>query len=511
MKSITPGSELPEQPKEKSAKKQISFRNLPRTLLMLVFVSIFLFSLFKLATKLYAYYKENKSYESIRASIQHPDGPTWEPADAVGEPEPSNRDAAESMTSPSPLPYTVLKGDPNELNPEGVFKAYSALKAQNADLVGWISMPGFRKVIDYPVMKSGDNEFYLTHDFYKNKSYSGSIFMDAVNMSTEPDKNIILYGHAMKDMSMFGNLRDYPVDKEKYGKNTTIYLDFLSMHLEYQVFSAYSTESSFDYRRITFTDDADFLSFLETIKGKSEHDFGVSLSPQDKIITLSTCDESYGKDGRTVIHAKLVKQMVYDGSGIEGDYAKVDGQSGKKIISSNVYLGTLLLQYQVTKADDIQNNEDPQTLTQSASGKSPDEEKPSTSPAPDAGESDKSPAVLWLDAVLEPPFSTTGKVFSTKVPAEANNVKLTVTADDPKAGLSYTLNGNVAKPDSLALIEGDNVIIVRVVSVDRLYARTYTIHVLREPFQTTPTPQPEQTPLTSTEPAASASAAANQP
>ncbi len=498
MKSLTPDNELPEKPKEKSAKKQISFRDLPRTLLLLVFVSIFLFSLFKLATKLYAYYKENKTYASIRASIQHPDGPTWEPADATGEPDPSNRDATEGMTSPSPLPYTVLKGDPNELNPEGIFKVYSALKAQNADLVGWISMPGFRKIIDYPVMQNSDNEFYLTHDFYKNKSYSGSIFMDVVNMNTEPDKNTILYGHAMKDMSMFGNLRDYPDDKEKYSKNTTIYLDFLSMHLEYQVFSAYSSESSFDYRRTTFTDDADFLSFLETIKGKSEQDFGVSISPQDKIITLSTCDESYGKDGRTVIHAKLVRQMIYDGSGIEGDYAKVDGQSGKKIISSNVYLGSLLLQYQVSEADDIQNNADLQTLTPSALEKSPDEEKPSTSPTPDAGKADKSPVALWQDVVLDPPFKTTGKLFSAKVPTSANIAKLAVTADDPKAKLSYTLNGNVANPDSLALIEGDNVIIVRVVSVDGLYARTYTINVFKEPSPTTPTPQPEQTPSTST-------------
>ena len=541
MKILTPGNGLPEQPEKETAKesekeiakqpeketakKQISLRNLLRKLLLLVFVSMFLFSLFKLANKLYAYQKENKTYESIRASIQYPDGvpgftnPTPEPADATGEPESSQvPEAAEGMPSPPPLPYTVLKGDPNELNPEGIFKVYSALKAQNADLVGWISMPGFRKVINYPVMQSRDNEFYLTHDFYKNKSYSGSIFMDACNTNTEPDRNIILYSHAMKDISMFGNLRDYPDNEEKYGKYTTIYLDFLNMHLEYQVFSAYSTESSFNYRRTTFTDDADFLSFLETIKGKSEHDFGVSLLPQDKIITLSTCDESYGKDGRTVIHAKLVKQMIYNGSGIEGDYANADGESDKKIISSNVYLETLLLQYQVTNADDSQNNADPQTTTQSAPGKSPDDELPtapdtsqvpSTSPAPDTGKADISPAIQWKDAVLDPPFTITGKVFSTKVPAAADIAKLTVTTDDPKASLSYTLNGKAADPGMLALSEGDNEIIVRVVSIDDLYARTYTIHVLREPSPTTS--QPEQTPSIATEPAASVSAAANQP
>ena len=246
MKRLAPGSEMPEQPKEKSAKKQIYLRDLPRTLLLLVFVSIFLFSLFKIVTKLYAYHKENMAYESLRATVQSPyDVPNF-PNPAREEPEPTQaQGATESMTPLSPLPYTIFKGDPSELNPEGIFKVYSALKAQNADLVGWISMPGFSKVIEYPVMQSSDNEFYLTHDFYKNKSYSGSIFMDAVNMNTEPDKNIILYGHAMKDMSMFGNLKDYPDDKEKYGKITTIYLDFLSMHLEYKVFSSYLSESSF--------------------------------------------------------------------------------------------------------------------------------------------------------------------------------------------------------------------------------------------------------------------------
>ena len=524
MKILTPGNEMPERPEKESSKKHISFRNLLQKLLLLVFVSIFLFSLVKLATKLYAYQKENETYVSIRASIQNPDGvpgftnPTWEPADAAGEPETSVRDVAEGMSSPSQLPYTVLRGDPNKLSPEGIFKVYSALKAQNADLVGWISMPGFRKVIDYPVMQCSDNDFYLSHDFYKNKSYSGSIFMDAVNMNTEPDRNIIIYGHAMKDMSMFGNLKDYPDDEEKCGKNTTIYLDLLNMHLEYQVFSAYSTESSFDYRRTTFADDADSLSFLETIKGKSEHDFGVSLSPQDKIITLSTCDESYGKDGRMVIHAKLVRQIIYDDSGIEGDYAKADGESDKKIISSNVYLEALLLQYKVINADDSQNNADPQPLTQPIPGKSPEDELPpapdtsqvlGTSPESDAGKADISPAVQWKDAVLDPPFTTTSKVFSTKVPAAANIAKLAVTADDPKASLSYILNGNAANPDSLALIEGDNVIILRVVSVDGLYSRTYTIHVLREPSPTTS--QPGQMPSTATGPAVSVPAAANQP
>lgn len=500
MKILKPCDKLPEKLEKESPKMRISSGNLLRKLLLLFFAGMFAFSLCQLAIKLYAYYKENETYENILASVQSPApgfmDPTPEPADAREEPEPpAARVAAESTPSPSPLPYAVLKGDPNELDPEGVFKVYSALKAQNADLAGWISMPGFRKVIDYPVMRSGDNEFYLTHDFYKNKSYSGSIFMDAGNINTDPDRNIILYGHAMKDMSMFGNLKDYPDDREKYGKDTVIYLDLLDTRLEYQVFSAYSTESTFDYRRTTFADDADFLSFLETIKGKSEHDFGVSLSPQDRIITLSTCDESFGKDGRTVIHAKLVKRIVYDGSESRGDYVKAEWESDKKIISSNVYLDALLLQYRLTSADNSLNNADPQTLPQSAPGNSPDDELPpapdmsqvpGTSPAPDAGKSDISPASQWEDAILDPPLTITGKAFSTTLPAAVDIARLTAIADDPKAGLSYTLNGKTADPDRLELIEGDNVITVRVVSVDGLYARTYTIDVLREPSPTTP-------------------------
>lgn len=491
------------QLEKKSAKKQILSNDLLRKFLMLVFVGIFLFSLFKIVGKLYAYHKENKQYEDMRASIQsHSIVPDFlSPAltqEKIGEVQ----ENTQSMT----LPYTVLKGNPDELNTDGIFNVYSSLKEQNSDLMGWISVPGFKKVIDYPVMQSFDNEFYMTHDFYKNKSNSGSIFMDAANLNSEPDRNIILYGHAMRNNSMFGNLRGYPKDVEKYSKNTTIYLDLLSTHLEYQVFSAYSTESDFNYRRTVFKDDVDYLSFLNTVKSKSEHDFGITLSPKDKIVTLSTCDKSYGNDGRIAIHAKLVKQIVYDDSSIEGEYAKEEGKSDKKIITSNVYLEMLLLQYQEIYAEDSRDNAEDQTSAQSPGEPSGDVLPPvsdtlqvsDTIPAPDEGKSGENPAILWKDAVFDPPFSTANAIFTAKVPASAALAKLTTKAYDQKARLSYTINGESADPESLVLVDGENVITVRVLSTDGLYARIYTINVLKEPSPIIPIP--EQTPVISVAP-----------
>lgn len=503
MEDLTPANEQQEELEKQPEKKQISSKKLLRTLLLLVFIGSFTFSLIKIAAKLYAYHKEDMAYKEVRESIQtnNQNNPTTaqKPSYTVEEPDPSDN-AEVSLT----LPYTVLKGNPDELNKDGIFNIYSALKAQNSDLVGWISMPGFQKVIDYPVMQSYDNDFYMTHDFYKNKSNSGSIFMDFANKISELDRNIVLYGHAMRNNSMFGNLRGYHTDQEKYGNITTIYLDLLNMHLEYQVFSAYSTESDFNYRRTFFSDDADYLSFLNTITNKSEQDFGVPLTVRDKIITLSTCDKNYGNDGRIAIHAKLVKQIIYDDSSIEGEYTEADGSdvgnlgNDKKIITSNVYLEKLQLQYQVSDADTTQAPEASPAPATSTSPSTP--LSPATSPSPTPSPSpETSKPVVWQDVILDPPFATANALFSAKVPNTAALAKITVKAYDSKARISFTINDKNADPEKLELIEGENIIIVRVLSADGLYVRKYTINVIKEPVPGTPTPQPEQTPTPSPE------------
>jgi SrtB family sortase len=306
-------------------------------------------------------------------------------------------------------------------------------------MIGWIRMPGFENPIDYPVMQARDNDFYLRKDFYRNSSYAGSIFMDCRNNSAQVERNFIIYGHAMNNLSMFGNLAQYPKHPEEYTMKTKIYLDLMKTRLEYEVFSTYLTDASYNYRQTDFTGDDEFLSFLERIRSKSVYDYKIKLAPQDRILTLSTCNSSAGKDMRTVVHARLVRQVVYDKTAPVSPAAAVNGKSPKEVVSANTFLSGLSLSY------GAKNNKQ--------------------------------------EAVFTPAFSTaeisTVRDFSTQLPPEADTAVLKCRTADPEASVYITLNGKKADPSLLMLNDGMNIISITVVSRDHLYSRAYTITAAR--------------------------------
>jgi len=404
-----------------------------------------------LARKLYGYYHDNKQYQEIRTQVISND-----PEDIFNQAAFLSPDAtADQKGRGNALPYTILYGNPGELNPDGILSIYSDLKRQNDDLVGWIQVPGFKNPIDYPVMQAADNEFYLQHDFYKNFSYAGSIFMDYRNNPLQADRHIVLYGHAMNNRSMFGNLKEFPKRQEDYTKITRVYLDLLNTRLEYEIFSVYFEDASYNYRQTSFANDDEYLAFLERIRSKSVYDYKVRLTPQDKIITLSTCNSNLGKNIRSVTHARLVRQIVYDKTSAEPYESAFPENTAKDIVSANTYLSELRMYYK-------------------------SEEK-------------------RVEAVFTPPFSTDinspFKTFSTQLPPEAETVSLSYKTADPEASVKVTLNEKEADPLSVKLEDGDNVIKIKVVSRDKLYARIYTINVIRLPRPDPSQPDPASTPM----------------
>jgi hypothetical protein len=164
-------------------------------------------------------------------------------------------------------------------------------------------------------MYSGDNEFYLRRDFEKKYSGAGCLFFDGGNDPKALSRNFVVYGHAMQAKHMFGNLTDFPSNPAAYKANRTIYVDLLWARLKYEVFSTYYIPSSGDYRRTSFVDDADFLQYAEMLRSRSVFDFGVALSPGDRILTLSTCQNAI-EGNRVAVHARLVAMVVYDKSSL---------------------------------------------------------------------------------------------------------------------------------------------------------------------------------------------------
>ncbi|MCB2287824.1 class B sortase [Clostridium algidicarnis] len=183
-----------------------------------------------------------------------------------------------------------------------ISEKYSPLLELNEETIGWIKI--HNTTIDYPVFKGKDNEFYLDHDPYQEKSKYGSIFMDFRNKGASDDINIILYGHNMNDGSMFSDLVKYKDSKFLYD-NEIIEFNNLYKDIKWQIFSVYITDTNFNYIRTDFNSEEDYEEFLNSINDKSMFKMGVTVSSKDNILTLSTCTYEVS-DGRLVIHAKRI-------------------------------------------------------------------------------------------------------------------------------------------------------------------------------------------------------------
>lgn len=184
---------------------------------------------------------------------------------------------------------------------------FDQLLSQNEDVVGWITIDGTQ--IDYPILQAEDNVKYLNRNFYHEESRAGSIFLDYRNdIRLIDERNIVIYGHRMKDGSMFQHITKF-LDEDFFNEHRMIEFDTLYDHYEAEIFAVYNTLTSFDYIQTYFEDDADFERLLSEIKGYSKFSPDVEVTPDDKIITLSTCDYVLDKDkGRLVLHAKLIEK-----------------------------------------------------------------------------------------------------------------------------------------------------------------------------------------------------------
>lgn len=179
---------------------------------------------------------------------------------------------------------------------------FSNLKEVNPDAVAWIMVDGTN--VNYPVVQSGDNDYYLNHDIKKNLKASGWIFMDYRNSINLVDSNTIFYGHNLLNKTAFGSLSN--VFEEKWFKNSNHYIVIRTENVRYvyQIFSCYYIDPEIYYLQTNFYRDSDYQEFLNTLKSRSKFDFGLDVSANDKIITLSTCTDD--NKGRKVVHAKRV-------------------------------------------------------------------------------------------------------------------------------------------------------------------------------------------------------------
>lgn len=180
-----------------------------------------------------------------------------------------------------------------------------ALKAQNSDFAGWISIAGTN--VDYPVVCSDNTDYYLTHTFNGTKSSLGTLF-SLGKTDYGSSKNIAIYGHHItgSGQKMFKPLLSYK-DKSFWSEHRTITLDTLSGKRTYTIFAVINMENDeWDPSTADFVSNDEFAAFVSRAKDQALYDTGISVSASDRILTLITCERSYaGKDGRLVVMAVM--------------------------------------------------------------------------------------------------------------------------------------------------------------------------------------------------------------
>ena len=183
---------------------------------------------------------------------------------------------------------------------------FSYFLSKNSDTVGFLQVKNTN--IHYPVVKTVDNNYYLEHSFDKSENKAGWIYMDYRSNIDSLVDNTVIYGHSRLDGTMFGTLKyaltsDWQADKDNY----VIYLSTLKENMIFQIFSIYSITRENYYLMPNFSSGEKKQVWLNTMRERNIAPINTEVNVNDKILTLSTCQNSHG--GRIVIHSKLIKKQ----------------------------------------------------------------------------------------------------------------------------------------------------------------------------------------------------------
>ena len=197
----------------------------------------------------------------------------------------------------------VTVDETKEDNEEKYVVDFEKLKEKNLDIVAWLKVNGTN--IETTVVKTTNNDYYLTHNFNKEYNSAGWIFADYKNKVDGTDKNLVIYGHNMRDNSMFGSLK-WVINEDWYNNEDNKYITLITENETqvYEVFSVYQIEKEDYYIQTNFDTEKEFNTFAQTIKKRSKKDFNVDVNKEDNILTLSTCANN--NKYRVVLHAKKI-------------------------------------------------------------------------------------------------------------------------------------------------------------------------------------------------------------
>lgn len=241
--------------------------------------------------------RAQKTYKELQSAVQE--------SSEAGEPQLVSEPEAE-ISSPDII-SDIVSEEPVEIPVD-----FEALWEHNEDVIAWIQIPG--TVIDYPVMQSSsdaEEDYYLDHTYEHESGYPGSIYIQRLNNGDFTDTNTVLYGHNMKDGSMFAGLHKY--ENADYWEDHSIVYIYTPEHiLTYQVFAAVTYSDILILKSYDFTDEDEVQAFIDSLSSQRNMsdlvDDEVEVTPKDRMITLSTCIGSK-PNNRLIVEAVLIDEQ----------------------------------------------------------------------------------------------------------------------------------------------------------------------------------------------------------
>lgn len=246
------------------------------TVLMAIAAGVFVFSLYQIVMMVVPYYSGGKEYDKIK--------------EMAAVPAKAQDDSGSEESG----------GDSFKVD-------FEALLAQNADTAAWIRMEE-PAVISYPVVKSKDNEEYLTKTFSANDNKLGAIFLDMRNNESFSDRNSFIYGHNLKvGGEMFSQLNAYA--EEEFCRQHPYFYIYLPDGTTnvYQVFSAGVVAADADNYKITYRTEEEYLNYLELCRNSSNYQVDVELNAGSRIVSLSTCT-NVNENERFLVQGVLIEE-----------------------------------------------------------------------------------------------------------------------------------------------------------------------------------------------------------
>lgn len=266
-------------------------------MLFVIFLGIFLFSGFKLYKEWRRYHDAAQRYDRISENAKVP-VTEQETRQTISEIDQETESASGEGTSPAQAMLPKPKKPEYDID-------FDYMTSINPDVIGWITIPNTR--VDYPIAQGEDNDYYLHYSLEGDLDWVGCPFVDYRQAGDFSGRITYIYGHDLNDGAMFPDIKKYR-DQSYYETNPYFYIFTADRTLVYQVFSSHTMAKDDGVSfRLGFSDDEDFLEYVDHLKDIAYYDTGLEITSEDRFVSLVTCEED--RNYRFVVNGVLIQEI----------------------------------------------------------------------------------------------------------------------------------------------------------------------------------------------------------